>query len=151
MICSQLSRWTCSVPFIIKKFMKVFGHIQDQTPIQSILLYTKTTEVFPHLCLQIKEDLDPLDGISVHWLHFHGPRSAGIEFRDQVTISPHVYMYLEEKSVMPYWNTSCISKFWTLTFMHCIVIGLIILIIPLDPATARRGWLVLLSYVHAQV
>lgn len=80
-----------------KIFMKVFGHIQDQTPIQSILIYTKNNRgVFPHLCLQIKEDLDLLDGTSVHWLHFHGPRSAGIEFRDQVTISPHAYMYLEE-------------------------------------------------------
>lgn len=84
--------------------MKVFGHIQDQTPFQSILIYTKTKEVFPHLCLQIKEDLDLLDGISIRWLHFHGPRSAGIEFRDQVTICPHAYMYLEEKSVMPYWK-----------------------------------------------
>lgn len=150
MICSQLSRWTCSVPFIKKNHESFWPYSRPNSNPKCPHLY-KTTEVFPHLCLQIKEDLDLLGGISVHWLHFHGPRSAGTELRDKVTISPRVYMYLAEKSVMPYWNTSCISKFWTLTFMHCIVIGLIILIIPLDPATARRGWLVLLSYVHAQV
>lgn len=77
--------------------MRDFGHFQDQKSNPKYPDLNNNIRVFfPHLCLQIEGDLDLLDGISVHWLHFHDPRSAGIEFRDQVIIFPHVYMYLED-------------------------------------------------------
>lgn len=37
------------------------------------------------------------------------------------------------------------------TLMHCMVMWLMIRMMPREPATASRGWLVLVSYVHAHV
>lgn len=37
------------------------------------------------------------------------------------------------------------------TLIHCIVMWLITRMMPREPATASRGWLVLVSYVHAHV
>lgn len=37
------------------------------------------------------------------------------------------------------------------TLIHCIVMWLITRMMPREPATASKGWLVLVSYVHAHV